>query len=147
MKALLISILIIQQVVIMLLVFYMKKQTGELNTFKYKHADCRRYIEMLIETVYTHKHDPKHLLEHLCEEMTVKKLLCYHIVAEDLDRLFPPDFNANKNDMLIYKLSEEGFSVKELCLLFGLNNLNTVYVKCSRIKKKLYPDKESQERT
>lgn len=62
MKALLISILIIQQVVIMLLVFYMKKQTGELNTFKYKHARyfCTAALlpSIAITKALHHYHEP-----------------------------------------------------------------------------------------
>lgn len=30
-----------------------------------------------------------------------------------------------------------GFSARELCVIFALNNTNTVYVKCHQLNKKL----------
>lgn len=138
----LIIIIIMQQLAIMLLLLC--KATGKAirSSLHRKAEDSRRYVGMLLETVYTHKHRPQHLLEHLLEEMTADKLLCYHLITDDFRGIFPEDFNANKRDMLLYKLSLEGFTPKQLCLMFQLNNLNSVYVKCCRINKKLHPQEE-----
>lgn len=95
------------------------------------------YIHILLETIYTYNHDPKLLQKHLQCEMTVKKLLGYGTIEDRCDELFDPKLKINKNDLLMYQLYEEGFSPKELCVLFGLNNLNSFYVKHHRINKKL----------
>lgn len=98
--------------------------------------DSRHYVCILIENVYTFKNDPQRLRDRLLNEMTIKKFLCYHLVDDD-DGIFPPDLKCTKKDKLLYKLHLEGFTPKELCILFELNNLNTVYVKCHRVSKKL----------
>ena len=58
-------------------------------------------------------------------------------IEDRCDELFDPKLKINKNDLLMYQLYEEGFSPKELCVLFGLNNLNSFYIKHHRIKQKL----------
>lgn len=138
----LIIIMLLQQIAIMWLFLRNAQGKAFLASLKQRVDDSRRYVGMLLETVYTHKHRPHHLLEHLLEEMTVDKLLCYHLITDDFRGIFPEDFNASKRDMLLYKLSLEGFTPKQLCLLFGLNNMNAVYVKCCRINKKLHPQEE-----
>ena len=112
------------------------------TTFKYisklklKIRDNCLYVCILIETVYTYKNSPQLLRDRLLQEMTIKKLLCYHLVEDD-ENFFPSDLKCTKRDKLLYKLHLEGFTYKELCILFELNNLNSVYVKCHRINKKL----------
>lgn len=143
----LIIIMLLQQIAIMWLFLRNARGKAFLTSLKQRVDDSRRYVGMLLETVYTHKHRPQHLLEHLLDEMTVDKLLCYHLVSDDFSNLFPRRFSSNKRDMLIYKLSLEGFTPKQLCLLFQLNNLNSVYVKCCRINKKLHPEEQADKTT
>ena len=96
------------------------------------------YIRILIDTVYTYSHQPELLQKHLQKEMSIKKLLAYHVIDNRCDRLFSARMKVNSNDQLLYMLHKEGFSLRELCVIFELNNLNSVYVKCHRINKKLH---------
>lgn len=98
------------------------------------------YIRILIDTVYTHDHHPESLQKHMQKEMSIKKLMAYHVVENHCERFFCSRIKVNRNDQLLYMLHQEGFSPRELCIIFELNNLNSVYVKCHRINKKLYPD-------
>ena len=38
------------------------------------------YIRILIDTVYTYSHQPELLQKHLQKEMSIKKLLAYHVI-------------------------------------------------------------------
>ena len=111
---------------------------------KYRYKEVKRiaesrilHIHILLETIYTYNHDPELLQKHLQREMTINKLLGYGTIEDRSHELFDPKLRINKNDLLMYQLYEEGFSPKELCVLFGLNNLNSFYVKHHRINKKL----------
>lgn len=100
-------------------------------------ADRLQYIRTLIEIVYIYKHDTQLMLKHLQAEMTIKRLLNSHVVADKCDERYPGGIKCTKKDKLLYMLYQEGFSTKELCVLFELNNLNSVYVKCCRMNKKM----------
>lgn len=95
------------------------------------------YIRILIDTVYTYSHQPE-LLQNTCKRDVDQKLLAYHVIDNRCDRLFSARMKVNSNDQLLYMLHKEGFSPRELCIIFELNNLNSVYVKCHRINKKLH---------
>lgn len=95
------------------------------------------YIRKLMDLVYTYSHRPEQLLRLLQTEMSIKKLLCYHVVEDATDGLIPDEARVSKNDRLLYQLHKEGFSPRELCVIFGLNNLNSVYVKYHRMNKRL----------
>ena len=96
------------------------------------------YIRILIDTVYTYSHQPELLQKHLQKEMSIKKLLAYHVIDNRCDRLFSARVKVNSNDQLLYMLHKEGFSPRELCVILELYTLNSVYVKCHRINKKLH---------
>lgn len=100
-------------------------------------ANRLRYIQILIEVVYTYKNQPSHMREHLLQEMTINKMLNYHIVDNCCNRIFAPDLKCTERDKLLYMLHKEGFSARELCIIFQLNNINSVYVKRHRINKLL----------
>ena len=100
-------------------------------------ANRLRYIQDLIEVVYTYQHQPSHMQQHLRQEMTIKKLLNYHIIDNRCERIFSPGIKSTERDKLLYMLHKDGFSARELCILFELNNVNSVYVKCHRINKQL----------
>lgn len=135
------AILLIDQLVILPLLCHLLRRNRLLSGYRSRCEDSRRYIGMLIETLYLYKHNPHRLYEHLTQQMTANTLLNHHIIDEDFTELFPSDFKARPNDMLLYKLHREGFTPRVLCVLFGLNNINSVYVKCHRIKRKIDPDK------
>ena len=75
------------------------------------------YIRILIDTVYTYSHQPELLQKHLQKEMSIKKLLAYHVIDNRCDRLFSARVKVNSNDQLLYMLHKEGFSPRELCII------------------------------
>ena len=74
--------------------------------------------------------------------MTVDVLMAYHVVTPS-DNTKYDKMNCRQADKLLCKLSDMGFTPRELCMLFSLNNINSVYVKISRMNKKL---KEAEEK-
>ena len=96
------------------------------------------YIRILIDTVYTYYHHPELMRKHLQKEMAIKKLMAYHVVDNHCGYFFTSRTKVSTNDQLLYMLHKEGFTPRELCIIFELNNINSVYVKCHRINKKLY---------
>lgn len=137
MKIIFTIILIITLLAIIVLTHYIVEQNRRLNSHKLKARDRLKYIQILMRIVYYHKHDPIHLTAHIHDEMSILKILSYHIIDDVCDKYFPPELKCSKNDKLLYILHEDGFTARELCVIFGLNNMNSVYVKCSRINKKL----------
>lgn len=99
------------------------------------------YIRILADTVYTYSHRPELLQKQLQKELSIKKLMAYHVIEGRCDRFFSSTIKVNRKDQLLYMLYKEGFTPRELCVIFELNNLNSVYVKCHRIKKKLHTEK------
>ena len=95
------------------------------------------FIQLLVELVYTYKHDSKKMLEKVTRQMTIERFINCHLIEEDCSGHIPQDLKVREKDRLLYKLYQEGFSVQALCLLFRLNNINSVYVKCHRINKRL----------
>ena len=76
--------------------------------------------------------------KHLQKEMAIKKLMACHVVDNHCGHFFTSRTKVSTNDQLLYMLHKEGFTPRELCIIFELNNINSVYVKCHRINKKLY---------
>lgn len=95
------------------------------------------YIHILIDTVYTYGSSHELLSTRLKQEMSAKKLLLYGIVERKKTEACAPELKISEDDRLLYQLLQEGFSPRELCIIFALNNINSLYVKHHRIRKKL----------
>ena len=95
------------------------------------------YIHILIDTVYTYGNNNELLSARLKQEMSAKKLLLYGIIERKQTEACRPELKIGEDDRLLYQLLQEGFSPRELCIIFSLNNLNSLYVKHHRIRKKL----------
>lgn len=67
------------------------------------------YIRILIDTVYTYSHQPELLQKPLQKEMSIKKLLAYHVIDNRCDRLFSARMKVNSNDQLLYMLHKESY--------------------------------------
>ncbi len=114
---------------------YKRRISEERERLEFLSRDRLIYIQTLIEMVYLYKHNPQQLLEALQTEMSIRKLCSHHILDIDL-KIKSVEFEKLKhNDQLFYQLYMSGFSTQMLCTIFGLNNLNSVYVKSHRINK------------
>ena len=95
------------------------------------------YIRTLIETVYVFGNKPDMLQSHIKHEMSIKKLLFYGVIERQPTEASDPARRINETDQLVYQLLQNGFSPRELCVIFNLNNINSLYVKYHRINRKL----------
>ncbi|MCM1532993.1 MAG: hypothetical protein NC114_12100 [Ruminococcus flavefaciens] len=95
------------------------------------------YIHILIETVYVYGNNHELLSKRLKQEMSAKKLLLYGIIERKRTEADDPELKISEDDRLLYQLLHEGFSPRELCIIFSLSNINSLYVKHHRIRKKL----------
>lgn len=74
-------------------------------------------------------------------------MLIYNIIDDDY-KPYCGNIKAREEDKLLYMLHMQGFSARELCVIFGLNNVHSVQVKYSRMNIKLNkPEKEEPENT
>lgn len=100
------------------------------------------YIRKIIDTVYTHQSNAERLQKRIIELTKSDVLLAYHVVMPPNDTGYDK-VGCNEADKLLCKLADMGFTPRELCMLFSLNNINSVYVKMSRMNKRLKEAAES----
>lgn len=141
---LIIAIFILDAVVIALIIVIVKRYYRDIE----RRSETRlRFIRMIIDIMYLHKHNPNKLPEHLMQEINIRKMLIYNIIDDDY-KPYCGNIKAREEDKLLYMLHMQGFSARELCIIFGLNNVHSVQVKYSRMKIKLNkPGKENIEET
>ena len=104
--------------------------------FKMRRLSQRRLglLRRLIEHSYQHAHQPLTFLNKFREEVCARNLLEAGIVPmprHATRRL------AKELEVFLYRLIDAGFSRREVCVIFGLKNISSLYVKHHRIKKKL----------
>lgn len=130
---------LILDVLVVCLFFHLQtlKHKREKERLKEQAESRLLYIRSLSDILYTYQRKPEQLCERLYEEMAVNKLLSYRVIEDRSDEQFDPALKLNKKDRLLYLLVEDGFTPRELCVLMELNNMNSVYVKYHRIRKKL----------
>lgn len=124
-------------VVVLVCRFHFATQKRHFRRIESRARDRLLYIQSLIDLIYTYKHNPVLLESHLTQQVSIKKILSHHVIDDECEKYIPKDLKILKTDMLLYTLYQEGFSYRELCVIFELNNLNSVYVKYHRINKKL----------
>ena len=97
----------------------------------------RRRLELLrrlLEHSYQHAVRPELFLDKFREEVCARKLQDAGIVPMPRLASMHP---AKESEIFLYRLIEAGFSRREVCVIFGLKNISSLYVKYHRIKKKL----------
>ena len=93
------------------------------------------YIRFMVDTVYLHCNRPQQLVDNMKKEMTIEKMIAYNIL--DHDTKIPDGIKCKDRDWLLRELYRKEFSAQQLVIMFGLSNVNSVYVKCCRINKKI----------
>ena len=142
--SLIIAIFILDAVVIALITVIVKRYYRDIER---RSENRLRFIRMIIEIIYMHKHNPDKLPEHLTQEKNIRKMLIYNIIDDDY-KPYCGNIKAREEDKLLYMLHMQGFSARELCIIFGLNNVHSVQVKYSRMNIKLNKnEKEETENT
>lgn len=132
------TIFIIDVLIISVIIFVALRERRRYGDRLCSEAQARLdYIHILIDTVYTYGNNHELLSVRLKQEMSAKKLLLYGIIERKQTEACRPELKINEDDRLLYQLLQEGFSPRELCIVFSLNNLNSLYVKHHRIRKKL----------
>ncbi len=146
MKSIIIIIIfIVIDAVLIALVYHvysiLKKAYGD-RTETALSRDRLIYIRKIIDTVYTHQNNDERLQKRIIELTKSDVLLAYHVVMPHNDTVYYK-VDCNEADKLLCKLADMGFTPRELCMLFSLNNINSVYVKMSRMNKRLKEATES----
>lgn len=138
--SLIIAIFILDAVVISLITVIVKRYYRDIER---RSENRLRFIRMIIEIIYLHKHNPDKLPEHLTQEINIRKMLIYNIIDDDY-KPYCGNIKAREEDKLLYMLHMQGFSARELCIIFGLNNVHSVQVKYSRINIKLNKNEKEE---
>ena len=126
---LIIALFLLDAVVIALISIIFKRHYREVER---RSENRLRYIRLIIEIIYLHKHNPNKLIDHLMQEANIRKMLIYNII-DDNYKPYCGNIKAREEDKLLYMLHMQGFAAKELCIIFGLNNVHSVQVKYSRM--------------
>ncbi len=108
-------------------------------------ADNRlQLIRHLIDLSYSYKEQPLKFLHHFCDAIRVPALRNSHIVQISRHTSYT---ETEEDSRFLIQLLDAGFSRREVCAIFDLKNINCLYVKFHRAKKKLnlIQDKKSLE--
>lgn len=91
-------------------------------------------LRRVIEYMYLYKDRPIVFLHKTQEELQYKKLLKSNIIPM---RSHSKMTESTTMELFMCRLIDAGFSRKEVCAIFDLKNVNCLYVKFHRAKKKL----------
>ena len=98
-------------------------------------ADNRlQLIRHLIDLSYSYKEQPLKFLHHFCDAIRVPALRNSHIVQISRHTSYT---ETEEDSRFLIQLLDAGFSRREVCAIFDLKNINCLYVKFNRAKKKL----------
>ena len=115
--------------------------SGAVGFLSYRYFGLRRLadrrlnlVRRLIDHSYQHAHQPLTFLHKFNEEVGAQRLLEAKIVP--MPRRAATR-SAKESEVFLCRLIDAGFSRREVCVIFGLKNIGSLYVKYHRIKKKL----------
>lgn len=97
-----------------------------------------RLIRSLLDLCYVYSESPQIFHEKFKDKVNIKQLKCYDLIEVSEGR-----YEGLKDDeRLLCALFDGGFSQRELCTIYNVRKLSTMYVKYYRIRTKL--EKHSQ---
>lgn len=91
-------------------------------------------LRRLIELSFQHAHQPLTFLNKFNEEVCVRRLLEAKIIPMPRSAATR---SVKESEVFLCRLIDAGFSRREVCVIFGLKNISSLYVKHHRIEKKL----------
>lgn len=101
------------------------------------------FIRKLISLAFIYEHNTDLFHKKFVEMVNIKTLKRRQII-NPMNIISNDEFIASLKDkglteweLEICYLTELGFTAQELCVIYGLKNINSIYVKRHRIKKKL----------
>ncbi len=95
-------------------------------------------IRKLISLAHVYEHDKELFYKKFVETVdtsTLRKHEVIEMVGQDQNNL--PTSSIEPKDVELFCLKEQGFTTEELCVIFGLKNPNSLYVKLHKLRKKL----------
>jgi len=114
---------------------------GLVGVLAYEYLGLRRLADRRLELVrrlidhsYQYAHQPLTFVHKFNEEVCVQRLLEAKIVPMPRHAATR---SAKESEVFLCRLIDAGFSRREVCVIFGLKNIGSLYVKYHRIKKKL----------
>lgn len=97
-------------------------------------------LRRLLQLAYVYSPNPALFLKKFREEVSIGHLECCDVICNYAEQR---QLNAMKlrrrplknQDVLLCILLNKGFTPQELSVIYGMSNCNSIYVRCSRIRK------------
>jgi hypothetical protein len=113
-------------------------------------------LRRLLSHAYIYNYNPEMFLRKFQEEVHISQLHYSDVICTNTEKRWIKRLNRLKydqpiknQDILLYILLDNGFTPQELSVVFGMKNINSIYVRYSRIRKlvnneRAVPEKGSQ---
>ncbi len=112
-----------------------------------------KLLRRLLSHAYVYNYDPELFLRKFQEEVHISRLdsgdvICTHAEQKRLKRLhrLKHDQPIKNQDLLLCILLDKGFTPQELSVVFGMKNINSIYVRYSRIRKMVENERTAPEK-
>ncbi len=95
-------------------------------------------IRKLISLAHVYEHDKELFYKKFVETVdtsTLRKHEVFEMVFPNQNNL--PTSSIEQKDVELFCLKEQGFTTEELCVILGLKNPNSLYVKLHKLRKKM----------
>lgn len=122
------------------LAFLLWRQYRRIGGLKERNATLRRLssdrlrlIRNLLDLGYVYNESPAIFLDKFRDRVHIRQFKSYELVERADDRLAC----LKEDERILVTLFEEGFTQRELCVVYGLKKISTLYVRYHRIRKKI----------
>ena len=97
-------------------------------------------LRRLLQLAYVYSPNPALFLKKFREEVSIGHLECCDVICNyaeqrQLDAMKSCKRPLKSQDVLLCILLNKGFTPQELSVIYGMSNCNSIYVRCSRIRK------------
>ncbi|WP_295940241.1 hypothetical protein [uncultured Alistipes sp.] len=97
-------------------------------------------LRKLLDLAYVYGSNPPLFLKRFREEVNINHLNCYDVICDyadqqQIDAMKLRNLSIKDQDILLCILLNKGFTPQELSVIYGTASCNSIYVRCSRIRK------------
>lgn len=111
----------------------MRRQRRYILASRNRSSEQLRFIRILLDLCYTYQNSPLVFLDKFKDKVNIRELKSYDLI-EIPDNRFA---GLKEDEKLLCLLWENGFTQRELCVIFNLKKINNLYIKYNRIRKKM----------
>lgn len=111
----------------------MRRQRKYILASRNRNTEQLRFIRILLDLCYTYQNSPLVFLDKFKDKVNIRELKSYDLIEIPNNRFV----ELKEDEKLLCLLLENGFTQRELCVIFNLKKINNLYIKYNRIRKKM----------